>query len=286
MTHIKLMGELGEKFGTDWKCHKSSVREALKLIDCQVDGFKEYLAECHEKNIQFSLQNGNDFIEEFEELGLQGVLKDTLIVTPVPAGSGKGLGKLIAAALLIAAFMFIPGGGAMFTSGGVAAPGATAATANVLHVGFGGVTTFSATSGMTAAQIMGGGSSVSAALATGASLNFAGMAVAMLGVNLAFQGLAEMSAPDAGDMESDPAFLFNSSNSNIEQGQPVPVLYGRLKIGGTPISQGFEPGAINNTGDVNTDGEDPETVYGDSNATTAFEHQTKGTQIKIPGVDR
>tara|TARA_B100000963_G_scaffold117562_1_gene102336 strand:+ start:3357 stop:4133 length:777 start_codon:yes stop_codon:yes gene_type:complete len=257
------MGELGEKFGTDWKCQKSSVREALKLIDCQVDGFKEYLTECHEKNIQFSIQNGDDFIEEFEELGLQGIVKDTLIVTPVPAGSGKGLGKLIAGLLLIAAMLFIPGTAGLFTSGGAAGT-----TINLGIAGGGTITT---------------GTSAFSALATGGSLNFAGLAVTAIGASLALHGIAEMTAPDAGDMESDPAFLFNSANSNIEQGQPVPVLYGRLKIGGTPISQGFEPGAISNTGDVDTDGEDPESVYGDSNATTAFEHVMKASKGKGQG---
>ena len=279
MTHIKLMGELGEKFGTDWKCQKSSVRDALKLIDCQVDGFKEYLGECHEKNIQFSLQNGNDFIEEFEELGLQGVLKDTLIITPVPAGSGKGLGKLIAAALLIAAFLFIPGTAGMFTTGATGSTAATATTAFNAATGAFTITGVAAPTAVTA-------STAAQALAAGASLNFAGLAVTAIGASLALHGIAEMTAPDAGDMESDPAFLFNSSNSNIEQGQPVPVLYGRLKIGGTPISQGFEPGGMTTTGEVDTDGEDPEDIYGDSNATTAFEYITKSTQIRIPGGGR
>lgn len=274
MTHVKLMGELGEKFGTDWKCQKSSVREVLKLIDCQVEGFKEYLGDCHQKNIQFSLQNGDDFIEEFEELGLQGIVKDTLIITPVPTGSGKGLKKLIAAALLITALLFMPQMGSAFTTGGSTASSGAFITGQTAT----GVTTsFSVGSGFSVAGIaaptMTTGTSVSAALASGASLNFAGMAVAMLGINLAFQGLAEMSAPDAGKMESDPAFLFNSSNSNVEQGQPVPVLYGKLKIGGTPISQGFQSGAIREMpNNIDTDGEDPIIDYGDSNATDAFDY--------------
>lgn len=274
MTQVRLLGELGEKFGTEWTSQDSSVREILKLIDCQVDGFKEYLGECHEKNVQFSIQNGDDFIEEFEELGLQGIVKDTLIITPVPAGSGKGLGKLIAAVLLIAAFLFIPGAGAMFTSGG-------ATTGSGALITGGG---FQAGAALGTMAPVATGTSVSAALTAGASLNFAGMAVAMLGVNLAFMGLAEMSAPDAGGMESDPAFLFNSANSNVEQGQPVPVLYGRLKIGGTPISQGFQAGDLKNSDTVyDTDGEEPITNYGDANATNAYDVITKSTTARRGG---
>jgi predicted phage tail protein len=277
MTQVRLLGELGEKFGTEWTSQHSSVREILKLIDCQVDGFKEYLGECHEKNVQFSIQNGDDFIEEFEELGLQGIVKDTLIITPVPAGSGKGLGKLIAAALLIAAFIFMPGSAGMFAN--VGAQGTVMTSSG----------TMMAASQASIAQLVGGtylagGAGATAVAGATVGLNFAGMAVAMLGVNLAFMGLAEMSAPDAGGMESDPAFLFNSANSNVEQGQPVPVLYGRLKIGGTPISQGFQSGDLNNADTVyDTDGEEPITNYGDANATNAYDVITQSTTVRRGG---
>ena len=235
MTHIKLMGELGKKFGTDWYSGSNTVRDALKLIDCQVDGFKEYLSECQEKNIQFSIENGKDFIEEFEELTLQGILKDTLIITPVPAGSGKGLGKLIAGVLLIAAMFMIPGLNPFTyanTTGG-AVTGASGINTVTLAPGVTGVTT---TQVSASAMLQGG--------ATITGISNAGLAVMMLGTNLALMGLSEMSAPDSGSMESDPAFLFNGANNSIEQGQPVPVLYGTVKIGGTPISQGFKPGQL------------------------------------------
>jgi len=54
-------------------------------------------------------------------------------------------------------------------------------------------------------------------------------------------------APDAGDMTSDPSFLFNGADNTIEQGQPVPLLYGEMRIGGLPISQQFSVGRIKNT---------------------------------------
>ena len=44
MTHVKLMGELGEKFGAEWTSADSSMRDVLKLINCQVEGFKEYFS--------------------------------------------------------------------------------------------------------------------------------------------------------------------------------------------------------------------------------------------------
>ena len=51
MTHVKLMGELGEKFGTDWHMATSSFRDIFKLIDCQTEGFKNYIREKAEEGI-------------------------------------------------------------------------------------------------------------------------------------------------------------------------------------------------------------------------------------------
>ena len=209
MTQVKLLGELGDKFGSDWSSNSKSMRDIFKLIDCQVEGFKEYLQDCHEKNIGFTIQNGEDFID-YDDLLLCEV-KDTVIISAVPAGSGKGLGKILAAIAVIAAIFLFPG---TFIAGDAAAKAATMGEA------------FSA--------FMAGG------------LTGPGFFVASIGANLAIAGLTEMSAPDAGDMTSDPSFLFNGADNSIEQGKPVPVLYGKMKIGGTPISQQFTPGRIKN----------------------------------------
>lgn len=219
------MGEMGEKFGSDWNCVDNSIRDILKLIDCQTEGFKDYLAECYIKNIEFSIQTGDNLIEEFPELYMN-VAKDDVIITPVPAGSGKGLGKLITGLLLLAAMFFMPGFGAALTTGGTT----TASGAFVATTG----------SGMAVTTTV--GTSMQAALASGATLNLSGMAVMMLGTNLALMGLAEMSAPDPDATTNDPSYLFNGAENHIEQGQPVPLLYGELTIGGSPIYQGYTPG--------------------------------------------
>jgi predicted phage tail protein len=223
MTHVKLMGEMGEKFGSEWECVDTNMRDILKCINVQTEGLQEYLLDCHLKNIEFSVQSGDTLIEEFPELYLN-VARDEVIITPVPAGSGKGLGKLLTGLLLLAAMFFMPGVGAYLTTGGtVAGSGA-------------GTMAFANASG----AIL--GTSTQAALASGATLNIAGSAVMMLGTNLALMGLAEMSAPDPDKTTNDPSYLFNGAENHIEQGQPVPLLYGELTIGGAPIYQGYTPG--------------------------------------------
>ena len=272
MTQVKLLGELGEKYGTDWSCGHKSVRDILKLIDCQVEGFRDYLAECHEKGIQFTIQNGDDFIDaDLNEMALNN-LKDTVIITPIPAGSGKGMKKLIAGLLLIAAFFFIPGLGA---SGLVTGAPATTTTLSTTIGSMGGMPL---TVGITTPTAYGLTSqSVAAALSHGAALSTAGNMVLMLGTNLALVGLAEMQMPDAGEMTSDPSFLFNGADSNIEQGQPVPVLYGTMKIGGTPLSQGFKAGELKNTVyNLANASATAQTYYGEGNSTYAVGGTSSG----------
>lgn len=206
MTQVKLLGELGKKFGSEWTSNSKSMRDIFKLIDCQVDGFKEYLQDCHEKNIGFTIQNGEDFID-YDDLLLCDV-KDTVIISAVPAGSGKGLGKILAAIAVIAAIFLFPG---TFMTG-----------------------------------VEAGASAFEGFMAGTAGLSGPGYFLASIGANLAIAGLTEMSAPDAGDMTSDPSFLFNGADNTIEQGQPVPLLYGEMRIGGLPISQQFSVGRIKN----------------------------------------
>jgi predicted phage tail protein len=280
MTHVKLMGEMGEKFGSEWECVDTNMRDILKCINVQSEGLQEYLLDCHMKNIEFSIQSGDNLIEEFPELYLN-VARDEVIITPVPAGSGKGLGKLITGLLLLAAMFFMPGTAGMFLSN-------TAGT--TLMTGSG---TLMAASSASIAQVMGG--TLMAASGTGAvaaSLGYAGMAVMMLGVNLGLMGLAEMSAPDPDATTNDPSYLFNGAQNHIEQGNPVPLLYGELTIGGAPIYQGYTPGVrnqyskgvtrIGNTGDSGNarTGANPYngayTNYGTSNAGTSSNQPSSG----------
>ena len=63
-------------------------------------------------------------------------------------------------------------------------------------------------------------------------------------VNLALQGIMELMAPDpATDQDGESSYLFNGSAQNIIEGDPVPVLYGKLRVPGQPV--GFEMAGVN-----------------------------------------
>jgi len=64
------------------------------------------------------------------------------------------------------------------------------------------------------------------------------MLMGMVGSALVNSALSEYMAPKKG-MERGDAFLFDGPVNNAKEGIPVPLAYGELLVGGTPISFGF-----------------------------------------------
>lgn len=64
------------------------------------------------------------------------------------------------------------------------------------------------------------------------------MLMGMVGSALVNSALSEYMAPKKG-MERGDAFLFDGPVNNAKEGIPVPLAYGQLIVGGTPISFGF-----------------------------------------------
>ena len=69
--------------------------------------------------------------------------------------------------------------------------------------------------------------------------------VAMFGASLILGGVTQMLAPKikTGDPKEDdksrPSYLFNGAVNTTAQGQPVPILYGRLMVGSAVVSAGI-----------------------------------------------
>jgi hypothetical protein len=62
----------------------------------------------------------------------------------------------------------------------------------------------------------------------------------MLGtaINLALTGLQQMMAPDPStdSQQSDESYLFQGTTQEAVEGDPVPIVYGKLRVPGRPIS--------------------------------------------------
>jgi len=63
-----------------------------------------------------------------------------------------------------------------------------------------------------------------------------GKVTAMLALNLAMTGMQQLMAPDPSVDEGPENYLFNGSGQNIQEGDPVPLLYGELRVPGRPVS--------------------------------------------------
>lgn len=210
---VYLEGEMGEKFGKEFSIAAESFVDVFRCLKCNFPTFMPYLQDCHEKNIGFIMEvQGKPIRDEAELLLLYK--EGDMIITPVPAGSKSGFGKIVAA---IAITVMTAGMGAV-------AAGASFGSA------FGSLGAFGA--GLQSAALGSAGLSGGAALAGG--LAQAGLGIVL---NLAMGGIQQMMAPDPStDNQQDESYIFQGSKQNIAEGDPVPVLYGELRIPGRTVS--------------------------------------------------
>ena len=224
MTHVKLMGEMGEKFGAEWNMDVSNFRDVFRLIDCQTNGFKQYLTDCAEEGINFTIQNGEDLVDGTLDAMIAPV-KDIVVITPVAAGAGmKDILKVVFGVFLL---MYGPG----MAEGLFAGPLKGAQDAAVV------------------ANSASGGSQIAA---TDAAVKieriqkaqaFTTKAIQGVGTNLALSGVQGYLTPDT-PSTSGKSYLFNGPENNVKEGVPVPLLYGQLMVGGSVINFGVEEEAL------------------------------------------
>ena len=225
MTHVKLMGEIGQKFGTDWDMDVSNFRDMFRLIECQTEGFKQYLLNCADNGINFTIQNGEDLIDGTLDAMIAPV-RDTVIITPVAAGAGGSdvLKVVIGAVLLYFGVGYIEG---VFSSAEAAAATEYANAVNQLNAG---VEMSEAAAAMeSSAKAMEFMSKAGAAAARG---------VQALGISLGMEGITGYLTPDT-PSEAGKSYLYDGPENNVLQGAPVPLLYGELLVGGSVINFAF-----------------------------------------------
>ena len=199
MQRVILLGEMGQRFGETWEMNVDYIKDIFKLIDCQRAGFREYLLECHENGTDFTMQRGKEFIGE-EEL-LLSVGNEDIIITPIPAGSKSGIGKILAAIAIIVVFIVMP-------------------AAIVAAGSMGTITMGSAMAGVAAT--------------TG------GMMAISMAVSLALNGINQMLMPGPEiDKETPDNYLFNGSSEHIKEGLPIPLCYGEMIVGGVTINSSY-----------------------------------------------
>jgi predicted phage tail protein len=106
MVEVKLLGELGRRFGRKHRFMAHSARDIFSALSNQLEGFKEYFRDAHEKGIAFRLVDDDADGMSYENV-VMGCRR--LIVAPIISGSGA-VGRVLLGVALVA-LAFIPGVG-------------------------------------------------------------------------------------------------------------------------------------------------------------------------------
>lgn len=114
MVEVKLLGELGRKFGRKFRFAAESPREVMSALCHQLNGFKEYMTGAHEQGVAFRLVDDHSDGMDYENILMPC---KRLIIAPIVSGAGSVGRILLGVALVGLAFVSFGGsvaGGAAF----------------------------------------------------------------------------------------------------------------------------------------------------------------------------
>ena len=193
---IKLYGELAKFIGhKEFEVKIESLSHAVSFLINNFEGVEKNMSPKH-----YQVKVGNYAVDESELCHPIG--QEDIHFIPVITGAGRGIGKiLLGAALIAGAFMFSPMTLGSFTAKGIAA----------------GATPF-------------------------AKIGFLAKASLYVGTSLVLSGVSDMLFPlpkfEGFESEEDPrlSFNFNGIQNTSRAGTPVPIVYGEIFTGSVVIS--------------------------------------------------
>lgn len=86
---IFLHGEIGKKFGKEWNLNVKSPNEALRAINANTDNFFKFLSSKENENIYYRVYANKKPVKNKEELGLESKNIENLHLFPVIRGSDR-----------------------------------------------------------------------------------------------------------------------------------------------------------------------------------------------------
>jgi predicted phage tail protein len=234
---IHLHGSLAEKYGGPYDFEIDTAAEAFRALACNFRGF-----EADVRNGAFQIYRGPIEKDRWvDESALTMGLGRTseIHIIPVIGGAKRGgaAKAIIGAVIMVAAIVLaIPSGG---TSLGAAAA-FEAGTAGAAVAGSSFAAGGTATAGL---ATVGAG-----ATGLGAGIGILGITygnVAMFGLSMMVSGIAQMLSPQQKaqsfePVDRKPSFLFTGAVNASTQGNAVPLVYGRMRVGSVTISAGVE----------------------------------------------
>jgi predicted phage tail protein len=218
---VRLLGDLGERYGAEHTYYNlRTPADAIKLLCLNSPKFQEELLHAHEHGIWYRvIQAGTDL--DLEDFHLPFGSND-LILVPVVAGSGGGVGKVVAGIALIAVSLAFPGGG-LFGGTVFGFLGGPAASAALL------TTVGTAISAVGASLVLGGISQMLSPQPT----------IPKLGSNRLGSGEASSTdGPQSVTRGTDgrQSYAYTGAANSVGVGATIPVAYGEVLIGSHLLS--------------------------------------------------
>ncbi len=219
MKTVILRGELGKKFGRTHRFDLNTPAEAIRALSVNFEQFESELASATDRGIGYMIHVGKDSLQSIDEIDYPTGQSEAISITPVLQGAGGGgLGQVFAGIGLIAAAIVLGPIGL----GVLGATGTIAGTAGVATaIGYVG-----------AAMVLGGTAQLlSPALTTGPR---------SFGASSGRAPARESFSPRNNEPADNRAsYIFNGAVNLTAQGNPVPICYGRMRIGSVVVSAGL-----------------------------------------------
>ena len=218
MKRVILRGELGKKFGRFHEFDLNTPAEAIRALSANFEDFQRELCEAGERGIGYMVQIGKDAMQSLDHIDHPTGSAEAISITPVLQGAGGGgVGQIFAGIGLIAAAILLgpigAGAGALFTAG------SGVATA----IGYVG-----------AALVLGGTAQLlSPTMSTDSPGAFGSTSPTRARSRDSF-------APENNEVaDNRSSYIFNGAVNLTAQGNPVPLCYGRMRVGSVVISAGL-----------------------------------------------
>jgi predicted phage tail protein len=221
MKRVILRGELGKKFGRFHEFELNTPAEAIRALSANFEGFQRELCEAGERGIGYMVQIGKDAMQSLDHIDHPTGSAEAISITPVLQGAGGGgVGQIFAGIGLIAAAIVLGPIGL----GVLGATGTIAGTAGVATaIGYVG-----------AALVLGGTAQLlSPTMSTDSPGAFGSTSPTRARSRDSF-------APENNEVaDNRSSYIFNGAVNLTAQGNPVPLCYGRMRVGSVVISAGL-----------------------------------------------
>jgi len=220
MQRVRLLGELGERYGTEHTYYNlRTPADAIRLLCINMPELQEELVTAHERGVGYRLLQADQDMG-YSDLRLP-LGQNDLVLVPVIAGSGRGVGQVFAGIALVAASFFVlPAvlGGAVF-SGALGYGTATAIIAGTQALG--------------ASLILGG---VAQLLSPQPQVPSLGNQRFGSGTNASTRGPQSLTRGADGQQ----SYAYTGAANTVGVGQTIPVAYGKVLIGSQLLSANVE----------------------------------------------